>query len=110
MAAPKMPDTVHEVAKELSSLSFGTPKKEAATSRLRGRVRGKVLFPVESGATAERKDHRVKWSDEEFKSLVAFLMLYTDGTYWVAHSDAKFWDQADLFIQQQLKTVHCRSG
>ena len=109
MAAPKTPDTVHEVVKELGCISIGTPRKEAATSRLRGRVRGKVLFP-EAGAAAERKDYRVKWSDEEYKALVVFLMLYTDGTYWVAHNDAKFWDQAGLFIQQQLKTAHCRSG
>ena len=75
-------------------------------------MRGKVLFPTtaEAGTTVERKDHRVKWSDEEFKALVAFLMLYTDGTYRVAHTDAKFWNRAGLFIQQQLKTVHCRSG
>ena len=75
-------------------------------------MRGKILFPTtaEAGTTVERKDHRVKWSDEECKALVAFLMLYTDGTYWVAHTDAKFWNQAGLFIQLQLKTVHCRSG
>jgi len=37
-------------------------------------------------------------------------MLHTDGKSWVAHKDDKFWSQAGIFIQQQLKISHCRTG
>ena len=48
----------------------------------------------------------MKWSNKEFKELISFLILYTDGKSWMAHKDSKFWDQAGIFIQQQLKTNH----
>ena len=104
MAAPTR--SVQKMTDILSSLNIDTPcaKKSSATSKLHGRVKGKVLFPpVSQGQTT-------KWSDEELQALTAFLMLYTDGKSWVAHKDDKFWNQAGVFIQQQLKTSHCRTG
>jgi len=98
---PKTPDAVGEVSRVMDN---GTPVKAASTSRLRGRTKGKVLFP------AQPAEARVKWSDQECNALVAFLMLHTDGKSWVSHNETKFWDQAGVFIQQQLKTGHCRTG
>ena len=50
-----------------------------------------------------------RWSDDESRQLVQFILLYTDGS-WVLHKDKKFWDCAGKFIQQSLGTSHCRSG
>jgi len=108
MAMPKTPDIIGEVSQVMDSLSIGTPKKTTSTSRLRGRTKGKVLFPA--AEISETKHHQVTWSDEEANVLVAFLMLHTNGKSWVVHGDTKFWYQAGVFIQQQLKISHCWTG
>jgi len=104
-ATPTKPLFVEEVTDDLQYLNIDTPcGKKQANSRLQGRVKGKVLFSSISGIA------NTKWTDEELQSLTSFLMLYTDGQSWVAHKDDNFWNQAGVFIQQQLKTSHCRTG
>jgi len=52
---------VQEVMDDLHNLNIGTPciKKKQATSRLRGRVKGKILFLLVSEPAS------TKWSDDE---------------------------------------------
>ena len=106
MGTPTASNSVQEVTDVLSSLNIDTPcaKNTSSISRLQGRVKGKILFPPPS------QGQMTRWSDEELQALTAFLMLYTDGKSWVAHKDDKFWNQAGVFIQQQLKTSYCRTG
>ena len=89
MATPMRSNNIEQVLDEFDCLTIDSPCTiKASSSRLRGRVKGKVLFP----ATKESNE-QVKWSQEEFKALISFLMLYTDGKSWIAHKDSKFWDQ-----------------
>ena len=67
-------------------------------------MKGKILFPPVSEVAS------TKWGDEELQTATSFLMLHTDGKLWVAHKDDKFWSQAGVFMQQQLKTSHCHTG
>lgn len=50
------------------------------------------------------------WIKAEIQSLLNYLMLYTDGSFWVGHKHSKFWGEAGKFIQSQNQTFHCRSG
>jgi len=104
-AMPTRCSSVKKITDVFSSLSIDTPCKSLSTTRLRGRVKGKTLFP----ATASQ-GQSTKWSDEELQALTSFFMLYIDGKFWVAHKDYKFWCQAGIFIQQQVKTNHCHTG
>jgi len=81
---PTRCSSIKKITDVFSNLNIDTPCKSSSTSRLRGRVKGKTLFP----ATASQ-GQSTKWSDKELQALTSFFMLYTDGKSWVAHKDDK---------------------
>ena len=65
----------------------------------------KILFSAK--VTSEAMPN---WTVPELEGLVLFSMLHSSGREWVTRKQKQFWDQADTFIQQLLKTCHCRTG
>ena len=78
------------------------PVTPTRTLPVTGRLSARKLFP-------RPRTPPPRWSDDESRQLVQFMLLYADGC-WVMHKDKKFWDSAGKFIQQSLGTLHCRSG
>lgn len=103
---------MEELSGTMRSVSLEeTPKsRRPQSSRVPMRLGGKVLFRDVSPGTKESTSRLPNWAEEEVKCLIGFLMLYTDGQSWVAHKDSVFWGQAGVYIQQQAKTLYCRSG
>ncbi len=56
------------------------------------------------------KKTQYPWSTEEMKSLISFVMLYSDGQSWMTHKDCRFWGEAGSFIQSRVYTPYKRSG
>jgi len=74
-----------------------------------------VLFPLEP--RREQQDHhrqrdqsQQNWTDVEVGALSVFISQENDGLVRVACKELEFWDRAAVFIQQQAKTVHRRTG
>lgn len=88
------------------SMQIGVASQPAMESPLSATKSKKVkrnLFPKEI------KSHD-PWSVEETKSLVLFIMLYSDGKAWMTHKDFNFWNEAGGFIQRRVHTPYKRSG
>ena len=101
---------IEELTASVQSLGLvDTPKSSRKGRGVREKLKGRVLFEKELCKLRGTRE-LPNWTDEELGALTSFLMLYTDGKSRVSHKDWRFWDQAGLFIQQQLKTSHCRSG
>lgn len=100
---------IAELTASVRSLGIAdTPKSSRKSRGVREKLKGRVLFEEEPKSKGARG--LPNWAGEELGALTSFLMLYMDGKSWVTHKGSRFWDQAGLFIQQQLKTSHCRSG
>ena len=117
------------LAGEFDRLTVTTPKRSESTCQPRrrrreGKPEGKERrrcdvtltrrLPITGRLLSRKLFSRPRtppprWSDDESRQLVQFILLYTDGS-WVLHKDKKFWDCAGKFIQQSLGTSHCRSG
>ena len=102
-----------------------TPKSSRPTEEgsHRASLQPRVLFttpetiqyqsvPETSVATCARKEVQPNWNDDEYKALINFIMLYTDGKSWPTNykTSATFWTEAGVFIKQVTGTSHCRSG
>ena len=80
--------------------------KSGSKSRIKGRVSHKVLFPPEQSRPPQKL-----WSDKELSGLAKFISLENDGLIArVSRKDMEFWGRAAMFVQQQAKTEHRRTG
>ena len=59
----------------------------------------------DSGETAKEK-----WSNEEIKALVEFILLHMMGDNWPSHRQDVFWRNAGAFVQDRAGSSLCRSG
>ena len=85
-----------------------TPKSSRASVGIR-KLQGRVLFKSPESSKKTNKE-LPNWTTFEYQALVSFLLLHTDGSSWSARKDPKFWEKAGEFVQQQTKSIHCRSG
>jgi len=92
-----------------------TPNSKTSKSKIKGWIQRRVLFPLEPHR--EQQDHRHQrdqpqqyWTDVEVGALSVYISQENDRLVQVARKDMEFWDRAAVFIQQQAKTVHCRTG
>ena len=52
------------------------------------------------------------WNIYEHKALVAFILLYSEGSSWPSRAGKtnSFWEKAGHFVQKQVKSEYCRTG
>lgn len=90
-----------DLTETLSTIEF-TPKR----SKKKCNLRKKLQF-----SKSPRVQVMPAWKENEFKHLVQYLMLYTDGKSWISdYSNNAFWTNAGKFIQSQVHSFYCRSG
>ena len=96
---------VDSVTDSLDRLSITPQSRRSRVPQSRQRL----VYNVEGGD--ESDERKVVMLEQEYRHLVQYLMLYTDGKYWTSrYQNVAFWDSAGKFIQSQANTVHCRSG
>ena len=86
-------------------------------SRRRDRGRPRKLFCPEPEVTA-RSDadvtvaSRQPWSPDEVRALVAFILLYSEGSSWPSRGSKgdSFWKRAGQHVQKAVNSMYCRSG
>ena len=105
---------ISSIANSVRNLTL-TPKSSRVSISFRQarQIHGRVLFTESKKESSPKKTSVVpNWSSEEYQALVSFLLLYTSGLSWssCARKDTKFWAEAGVFMQQQTKSLHCRSG
>lgn len=107
LSTPPSGEATVEITDAFSRLEV-TPKSR---SRRRCLSQKKLDFSSVPEQSSKYKQSKMpNWSIEEIRCLLTFLMLHTDGTYWVGHKNSQFWDRAGNFIQTLIHSLHCRSG
>ena len=115
---------VDAVVTSLSLLTLTPPA--APRSQRRGRPRCKpdnpsrlsrsTDEPVENTATPRNPSDSLSrpppWGDDEIRALLSFILIYTEGNTWTARASRTddFWDQAGVYVKEQVGSSYCRTG
>jgi len=66
--------------------------------------------PLECNSVPGTQKTNEKWSDEELKALVEFVLFYSTGDTWPGHKQTEFWSNAGTFVSSRSGATTTRTG
>ena len=100
---PRSSPTLHTPQRELKRTPFRQKMQDENFSR--PRVLSQCFVSPKQGP-----DKQEKWSDDELRALVEFVLFYSDGITWPSHKREEFWNSASEFVLTRAASGVCRSG
>ena len=100
---PRGSPTMHTPHREQKRVSM----QESMASN--GTARG-ILEPIRLSMNDASGNVKEKWSNDELKALIEFILFHPSGEQWPSHKQAVFWNRAGEFVKERSGSSLSRSG